>query len=127
MADKFRHEDDAARAVKEMNGRCIQNKQIKVSYARPSSELIKNTNLYVSGLPKYFTRADVESYFSKFGKIISVRQLTCKDTGMSRGVSFVRFDTRFEADNAVRHGNKCTIGPGCEPITVKVRIRYEQK
>lgn len=116
---KFRHEADAARAVKQLNGRCIQNKQIKVSYARPSSELIKNTNLYVSGLPKYFTRDDVEFYFAKFGKIISVRQLTCKDTGMSRGVSFVRFDTRFEADNAVRHGNKCIIVPGCEPITVK--------
>ena len=81
---------------------------------------IKNTNLYISGLPKYFTRDDVQKYFSKFGKIISIRQLTCKDTGLSRGVSFVRYDTRFEADNAVRHGNRSIICPGFDPITVKV-------
>ena len=82
--------------------------------------IIQNTNLYISGLPKYFTRDDVEKYFSKFGKIISIRQLTCKDTGLSRGVSFVRYDTRFEADNAVRHGNRSIICPGYDPITVKV-------
>ena len=38
---KFKYAADAAKAVRQLNGRMIQEKHIKVSFARPSSEIIK--------------------------------------------------------------------------------------
>ena len=38
---KYKREEDAMKAVQQLNGRTIQNKRIKVSFARPSSDIIK--------------------------------------------------------------------------------------
>ena len=40
---KYKREEDAMKAVQQLNGRTIQNKRIKVSFARPSSDIIKVT------------------------------------------------------------------------------------
>ena len=118
---KYKNPSDAAKAVRMLNGRTIQEKQIKVSFARPSSELIKNTNLYVSGIPKHWTNDEISSFFGRAGKIISVRILTCRTTGQSRGVCFVRFDTKPEALLAVNmfHG-KPAMESSSANLTVKV-------
>ena len=96
----------------------------KVQIRLISNKTFQNTNLYVSGLPKFLVKEDIDKYFSQYGKIISIRQLTCKETGLSRGVAFVRFDTRFEADHAVRAANRSIICAGHEPITVKVLLIF---
>ncbi|KAJ1366829.1 Uncharacterized protein KIN20_027601 [Parelaphostrongylus tenuis] len=57
-------EDDALKAVSSFNGLRLQNKTIKVSYARPSNENIKGSNLYVSGIPKSMTLNELEVIFS---------------------------------------------------------------
>lgn len=67
--------EDAEKAVNTLNGLRLQNKVIKVSYARPSSESIKGANLYVSGLPKNLSQPDLESLFAPYGKIITSRIL----------------------------------------------------
>lgn len=67
--------EDAEKAVNTLNGLRLQNKVIKVSYARPSSESIKGANLYVSGLPKNLSQPDLEGMFASFGKIITSRIL----------------------------------------------------
>lgn len=54
----------------------------QVSYARPSSDTIKDANLYISGLPKSMTQKDVEDMFSRFGRIINSRVLVDQATGM---------------------------------------------
>jgi len=116
---KYKREEDAMKAVQQLNGRTIQNKRIKVSFARPSSDIIKNTNLYVSGLPKSFVNDDIKKFFGQAGKIISVRILTCKETGMSRGVCFVRYDTKPEAENAVHLFNGKLMPISGTTLTVK--------
>lgn len=55
----------------------------QVSYARPSSDTIKDANLYISGLPKSMTQKDVEDMFSRFGHIINSRVLVDQATGMT--------------------------------------------
>lgn len=67
--------DEAEKAIATLNGLRLQNKTIKVSYARPSSESIKGANLYISGLPKTMTQCDLEAMFTKFGRIITSRVL----------------------------------------------------
>uniref|UniRef100_A0A8D2D9H4 ELAV like RNA binding protein 1 n=1 Tax=Sciurus vulgaris TaxID=55149 RepID=A0A8D2D9H4_SCIVU len=70
---------DAERAINTLNGLRLQSKTIKVSNARPSSEVIKDANLYISGLPRTMTQKDVEDMFSRFG-IINSRVLVDQTT-----------------------------------------------
>jgi ELAV like protein 2/3/4 len=111
--------EDAAKAIQTLNGLRLQNKTIKVSYARPSSEAIKGANLYVSGLPKHMTQPDLERLFSCSGNIITSRILCDNITGLSKGVGFIRFDQRIEAERAIQKLNGTIPEGATEPITVK--------
>nr|QEN98432.1 Elav1 [Phascolion cryptum] len=110
---------DADKAINNLNGLRLQNKTIKVSFARPSSESIKGANLYISGLPKSMTQLDLETMFSKCGDIINSRILYDPMTGLSKGVGFIRFDQRIEAERAIKDLNGTIPEGGTEPITVK--------
>ncbi|XP_049590803.1 ELAV-like protein 2 isoform X5 [Syngnathus scovelli] len=118
---------DAEKAINTLNGLRLQTKTIKVSYARPSSASIRDANLYVSGLPKTMTQAELEQLFSQYGRIITSRILVDQVTGLSRGVGFIRFDRRVEAEEAIK-GLHCQKPPGAaEPITVKFANNPSQK
>lgn len=67
----------------------------QVSYARPSSESIKDANLYISGLPNNLTQQELERIFSSCGKIISARIIYDNQTGQSS--TDCRLDTRSGA------------------------------
>ncbi|CAL7946440.1 unnamed protein product [Xylocopa violacea] len=128
----YHRPEDAEKAINTLNGLRLQNKTIKVSYARPSSEAIKGANLYVSGLPKNMTQQDLENLFSPYGRIITSRILCDNITvrhflthggdylsGLSKGVGFIRFDQRVEAERAIEELNGTIPKGSCEPITVK--------
>merc|ERR1719150_3052879 len=124
----YHRQEDAAKAIQTLNGLRLQNKTIKVSFARPSSEAIKGANLYVSGLPKHMTQPDLERLFSSCGNIITSRILCdnisggSKDgcvPGLSKGVGFIRFDQRIEAERAIQKLNGTIPEGATEPITVK--------
>ncbi|KAI1280522.1 ELAV-like protein 4 [Halotydeus destructor] len=130
--------EDAEKAINTLNGLRLQNKTIKVSFARPSSEAIKGANLYVSGLPKAMTQQELEQLFTPYGRIITSRILcdnisdgqkakqsndqcstTNTNSGLSKGVGFVRFDQRQEAERAIKHLHNTIPEGATEPITVK--------
>ncbi|KFQ35125.1 ELAV-like 2, partial [Mesitornis unicolor] len=99
----------------------------KVSYARPSSASIRDANLYVSGLPKTLIQKDLEQLFSQYGRIITSRILVDQVTGVSRGVGFIRFDKRIEAEEAIKGLNGQKPPGATEPITVKFANNPSQK
>ena len=110
---------DAEKAIQTLNGAPLKNKIIKVSYARPSSVQIKNANLYIAYLPKTYVQADLEAMFRPFGTIITSKILIDTETGLSRGVGFVRYDRHAEAQAAIASLNGKVL-PGCsQPILVK--------
>lgn len=115
----YKHPDSARKAIESLNGLRLQNKTIKVSYARPSSETIKGANLYVSGLPRHITQAEMDELFAPFGNIVTSRILYDQQTGLSKGVGFVRYDTRQEAEQAIKHLNGTVPAGTSEPVTVK--------
>ena len=49
----FTRQEDATKAINQLNGLEVQNKRLKVSYARPSGDDIKDTNLYITNLPRF--------------------------------------------------------------------------
>ena len=112
--------EDAEKAIKSLNGLRIENKVIKVSYARPSCESIKGANLYICGLPKNWGLDELNSYFGQCGRIITSRILFNPNNGLSKGVGFIRFDQRHEADLAIQKLNGSLPESGAqEPVTVK--------
>ena len=111
---------DADQAVNVLNGLRLQNKTIKVSFARPSSDAIKGANLYISGLPKTMTQQDLEQIFAPFGTIITSRILqNAGNDSQTKGVGFIRYDTRDEAKRAIQAMNGSTPKGCTEPISVK--------
>ncbi|XP_038640751.1 ELAV-like protein 2 isoform X3 [Scyliorhinus canicula] len=119
--------NDAEKAINTLNGLKLQTKTIKVSYARPSSASIRDANLYVSGLPKSMSQKEMEQLFSQYGRIITSRILVDQVTGVSRGVGFIRFDKRIEAEEAIKGLNGQKPLGATEPITVKFANNPSQK
>lgn len=62
---------------------------MQVSYARPSSESIRDANVYVCGLPKALTQQELEQIFSSCGKIISARIIYDNQTGEKQRLALV--------------------------------------
>ncbi|XP_015522581.1 sex-lethal homolog isoform X1 [Neodiprion pinetum] len=112
--------DDAATAIATLNGLQVQNKRLKVSLARPSGEEIKETNLYVTNLPRNITESQIDNIFSKYGQIVQKNILKDKLTGLPRGVAFVRFDKREEAQEAINGLHGTIPEGGSEPLCVKI-------
>ncbi len=110
---------DAETAIKTLNGTQLQNKTIKVSYARPSGTNIMNANLYIACLPKTFTAAELEAMFQHYGKIINSKILLDQDSGMSRGVGFIRYDKHSEAESAITAMNGKHLPGSSHPLLVK--------
>jgi ELAV like protein 2/3/4 len=106
-------------ALRTLNGVKIENKVIKVSLARPSSETIKGANLYVCGIPRHWSLDDLNRYFSQCGRTITSRILNDPATGQPKGVGFVRFDQRHEAENAIEKLNGKIPNGAVEPLVVK--------
>ncbi|CAH8493476.1 unnamed protein product [Dicrocoelium dendriticum] len=111
---------DATRAIKLLNRTRVQNKIIKVSLARPSCESIKGANLYICGLPKTMTEKELEKLFQQCGNIITSRILRDSSTNQSKGVGFIRFDQRHEAELAIQQFNGYRVNGSTEmPLVVK--------
>lgn len=111
--------EDAEKAIQSLNGLPLQNKTVKVSYARPSSASIKNANLYVAHLPVNYSTQELEALFRPYGVIITSRVLVDTTTGVSRGVGFVRFDKNTEAETAISALNGKILPGAAQPLLVK--------
>jgi ELAV like protein 2/3/4 len=62
---------------------------------------------------------DLERLFSSCGNIITSRILCDNLTGLSKGVGFIRFDQRIEAERAIQKLNGTIPDGASEPVTVK--------
>lgn len=111
----------AAEAIAQIDGYQLQEKKLKVSYARQSSPEIKNSNVYVAGLPTSVTEEKLLSLFSPFGSVLTHKVLTNADN-TSRGVGFVRYGLKSEAENAINAMSGKTLPGANGPLTVKLAI-----
>ena len=59
------------------------------------------SKIYVGGLPYSATEQDVQDLFAPHGNVQSVRVITDRVTGQSRGFGFVEMSTDDEARNAI--------------------------
>jgi RNA recognition motif-containing protein len=58
-------------------------------------------NIYVGNLPRAATEDDLRQAFEPFGQVSSVKIITDKYTGDSRGFGFVEMSNNSEAQSAI--------------------------
>ena len=66
--------------------------------------------LYVGNLAFSTTEAEVREIFEKHGSVVSVKVITDRETGRSRGFGFVEFEDADSADAAQRALNGEQLG-----------------
>lgn len=71
---------------------------------------MSSNKLYVGGLPYSTSDMQLEDLFSAYGTVESVRIITDRMTGRSRGFGFVEMSTPEEADEATQQLNGTEYG-----------------
>eukprot|EP01124_Arcella_intermedia_P027097 TRINITY_DN5232_c0_g1_i1.p1 TRINITY_DN5232_c0_g1~~TRINITY_DN5232_c0_g1_i1.p1 ORF type:complete len:711 (+),score=113.08 TRINITY_DN5232_c0_g1_i1:125-2257(+) len=138
-----RYSDSAAsqKAIHHMNGHRISNKRLlcKLANLSPSSynsEFSKhpilnsqtpNDNIYIKPLLKETSEEDLRKLFGKYGNIIDCKVMIDRNTGLSRQIGFVRFETKDQATAAIEEMNNYKLYPSALPLTVKFADTKEQK
>ncbi|CAM0903911.1 unnamed protein product [Alopecurus aequalis] len=138
----FESQDAAARAVEELNGKKINDKEWYVGRAQKKSERemdlkrsfqqsmkdaadkYQGQNLYLKNLDDGITDDQLRELFSKYGKITSCKIMRDQN-GVSKGSGFVSFSTREEASQALTEMNGKMISG--KPLYVAFAQRKEDR
>jgi len=67
---------------------------------------LNNKRLFVGNLPFSITEDALRDLFAKAGKVVSVKIITDKFSGRSKGFAFVEFETEEEAAKAIEMYNE---------------------
>ncbi len=115
---EYAKDKDAERAIQTLNGLQLQNKRIKVAFSRPG-EKVKGANLYVRNLPADMDEDGLRDLFDNNGTIVQCRVLRDVNTGKSKRVGFVLYDSYDEATAAIESMDGFVLPGTNEPINVK--------
>ncbi len=83
-------------------------------------------NIYVGNLSAEVTDADLETAFSNFGKVSSVKIIRDMFTQESRGFGFVEMNNRNEAEKAIEQLNAYEI-KGKKIVVNEARPKRDRK
>ena len=89
---------------------------------KPAASEMKDENrkLYVGMLSRKLSENDVTTMFSQYGTLEDVTILKNAD-GKSRGCAFIKYETRQQAQNAIRSLHNSETMEGCSyPLVVKI-------
>lgn len=111
--------EHAQLAINRLNGYQIENKFLKVALSRKGGEKIKGANLYIRNVPKSWTPDDLKVLFIPYGNIINVKILTDQITGVSKGVGFVLYNLKSEAEAAINALNNTMPSGAAEIMYVR--------
>ena len=92
---------------------------VQVSYSRPNTADIKDTNLYVGNVPAGITETDLDSLFGAFGSILT-KKLLKDQSGKNKGIAFIRYSKKAEADAAMAELNGYKLPGASRGLDVKV-------
>ena len=123
---EYADEHSAARAIDTFDGLNLQTKRLKVAHARRQEEA--GANVHVRNLDQTVSAKDVERTFSAYGEIIRARVLSDPNSGVSRGIAFVLFARRSEAEMAVQSLDGVVMpGFATDPLSVRFAMDHKTK
>ena len=81
-----------------------------------------NSKLYVGNISFQTKDEDLQKLFEPFGTVVSVKVITDRDTGRSRGFAFVEMETEEQAEEAIAGLN----GKEAQGRTLRINIAKEK-
>lgn len=66
-------------------------------------------NIYIGNISYNMTPEEIKEVFLPFGNVLSVKIITDKQTGKSKGYAFVEMENDAEAEKAIRELNETEI------------------
>jgi len=84
-----------------------------------------STNLFVGSLPFKTTEDELQKHFSQAGTVVSVRIITDRDTGRSKGFGFVEMESDEDGQKAIEMFNAKELD-GREIVVNVARPREER-
>ncbi|VFQ85532.1 unnamed protein product [Cuscuta campestris] len=138
----FKNQEDAASAVKELNGSSLDDNVLYVSRAQKKSERVaelrskfeqerasrfekmKPSNLYLKNLDDSINDEKLKELFSEFGTILSCKVML-QPQGTSKGSGFVAFSRPEEASRAMSEMNGKLVGR--KPLYVAIAQRRDER
>ena len=66
-------------------------------------EVKNNMNIYVGNLPYSISESELETLFTEYGSVKSVKIIMDRDSGRSKGFGFVEMDESVEGQEAIRN------------------------
>jgi polyadenylate-binding protein len=119
---EFQNIKDAEAAKNQLNNEKLQAKYIRVMWKGDHKKASPEANTFVKEIDPKITQNDLESYFQRFGPVMSTH-LSVNEKGESNGYGFVQFRS---ADDARKCIEEFTKNPeSIQPLgesTVKVEI-----
>ena len=82
-----------------------------------------NNKLYIGNISYQTDENSLEQTFGEFGSVKSVRVITDRETGRSRGFGFVEMNSEEEAQNAIENLD----GKEVDGRTIRVNIARERE
>jgi RNA recognition motif-containing protein len=84
--------------------------------------------IYIGNIPYAIRENEIAEVFQKFGKIISIKLITDKFSGRSKGFGFVEMETEEQEDLAIKECDRCVVS-GRSIVVSKAHSRkgYEPK
>ena len=82
--------------------------------------------LYVGNLPYNITENELEELFHEFGSVESVKIVTDRESGRSRGFGFLEMSSREEGENAIEALNNKVV-KNRSLVVNEARPRKERK
>lgn len=104
-------------AIETLNGFQMGHKTIKVAFSREGDN-VKNANLYIKNVPKHWDKNTLHGAFCMYGTIVNTTILTDKGSGGSKGVGFVLFENKDQAQAALSAMDGVTPPSATEALVV---------
>ena len=108
----FTNEDEAAAAIKAVDGKKLEGFQVQVTKYVPRTErsrqLPTSNNLYVHNLDESVDEDKLKAEFEKYGKVMSVK-IPKDDKGRSKLYGYVCFENQQDAAEAESNMNNQTL------------------
>jgi len=99
---EFANGKNGRKAIKDYNWKKVENRIIRVSRAKPSTNKLSGTNLYVENIPVDWNDQTLYDHVSRICDITGAKILMDEKKGVSRGVGFLHCASNEEAKKAIR-------------------------
>lgn len=112
----------AEMAINQLNGVRMEQKTLKVSFARKSPPESKDTNVYIANLPESLSDDQLRDMFDQYGEIINCKVLMNEGTGKSRGIGLVKYAYKYQAEKAISAMSGKRLADSRDSLIVKLAI-----